>query len=195
MASLEAAQVGKAVAIFSLEMNADDLLMRLCSNLSGTRTKGISENPTKRELDATCRAITAIRGMKFTIRTQIRDIQALEQEVLKLAGEGKADLVVADYLQLIETNEGENRQEAVSTISRRLKNLAMGANVAIVTASQLNDAGMLRESRAIGQNADSVIIIDDDHLLIDKNRRGPRDVAIHVTLRGDIARFEQESPK
>ena len=61
---------------------------------------------------------------------------------------------------------------------------------AVVTASQLNDEGLLRESRAIGQNADAVLIIDGDNILIDKNRRGPRDVAVPVNLRGDISRFE-----
>ena len=191
MATLEALLANKAVAIFSLEMNSDDLISRMASNLAGCRIKGIAESPTKQEMDAASRAIRTLRGKRVTLRTQIREIAMLEQKAMQLSSEGKADVVIVDYLQLLNTNEkAETREQAVSTVSRRLKNLAMSANFAVFTASQLNDNGLLRESRAIGQNADTVLIIDGDKILIDKNRRGPRDVAVPVNLRGDISRFE-----
>ena len=103
----------------------------------------------------------------------------------------KADVVIVDYIQLVENTGAETREACISEVARKLKNLALTANIAVLTASQLNDNGMLRESRAIGHHADFVISISDGSLIVDKNRHGPRNVSIPIKLKGELGRFEE----
>lgn len=64
-------------------------------------------------------------------------------------------LVAVDYLQLIQ-GAGETREQQVSNTAEVCKNMAMELNCPVLVLSQLNDDGQLRESRAIGQHADSI---------------------------------------
>jgi replicative DNA helicase len=119
-------------------------------------------------------------------------------------------MIVVDYLQIVSMTKADNREQAVSELSRRLKLVALKTKSCVVTASQLNDDGAVRESRAIGHNADFLVIISHpderkketnfrkksetqstSRIRIDKNRRGQRDVFIPVKMRGEISRFEQ----
>jgi len=68
--------------------------------------------------------------------------------------------------------------------ARKLKDVAMQVDIPVLTASQLNDEGRLRESRAIGMEADVVILIKDDFLVVDKES-----VAVRCHLQGDKSRF------
>ena len=115
--------------------------------------------------------------------SQHLDARLLRVRLLHLASRLRADgaplgMVIVDYLQLIESAaRNETRATEVARISRLLKQLAHDLDVPVVALSQLNraandpnmqEAGLehLRESGAIEQDADLV-------LLIDKNRRGP----------------------
>ena len=162
MAALAAANLGKAVAVFSLEMPAKDVLRRIGSNIIGARFKGAREHPSARELDLMSKAVHRLFDFKLTIRDRICDIDSIEAEARTLAKLKKADLVIVDYVQLVENSVADTREQAVSEITRRLKNLALTSNLAVFTASQLNDEGKLRESRAIGQHADIVLFIEGD---------------------------------
>jgi len=105
----------------------------------------------------------------------------------------KIKLVVLDYIQLIEHHiKNEARHISVAAISRALKRLAMDLNIPIIALSQLNKENEarhnkkiylsdLRESEAIGHDADSVIFINrpsiygdngSDYLELAKNRHG-----------------------
>jgi hypothetical protein len=71
---------------------------------------------------------------------------------------------------------------------------ALAVYVAITeNASELNEDGKLRESRAIGHHADFVVSIGNGTLVVVKNRRGPRDASIPVRLRGELGRFEESN--
>ncbi|MER7063924.1 MULTISPECIES: replicative DNA helicase [Streptomyces] len=98
------------------------------------------------------------------------------------------DLLVVDYLQLVEVEQARNatREQAVASVSRGLKNLSVQLNCHVIALSQLNDDGMMRESRAIKNDASVVIKVqrpDADEkesaragevdLVIEKNRFGP----------------------
>jgi replicative DNA helicase len=90
-------------------------------------------------------------------------------------------------------SKNETREQHVSEIVRRLKALALSLNIGAATASQLNDEGKLRESRAIGMHSDHVWIIkadDDGELLVmDKVRDGERGIAVPLVMQGHLSRF------
>lgn len=108
------------------------------------------------------------------------------------------DLLVVDYLQLVEVEQGRNitREQAVASVSRGLKNLSTQLGCHVIALSQLNDDGMMRESRAIKNDASVVIKVqraDADEpesprageadLVIEKNRFGPTAI---VTVIGQL---------
>jgi replicative DNA helicase len=134
-------------------------------------------------------AMRLSKSKLFISRTS--DIDLIGQEVRTFA----PDLVVVDYVQLVSTTgKQESREQVVSSFARALKNLALDLNCCVLTASQLNDDGRLRESRAIGQHADNVltIVADEDKpgFSIDKVRNGQARVFVPAQLHGKVSRFE-----
>ena len=193
MAALACAQAGKNVALFSLEMSARDILRRMAANIAGIRIKGAHEKPNGKEMDAATRAICALSSLPITIIDNLASLTSIESEVRRLTRLKKADVVIIDYLQLVENSAADNREQAVAEVARKFKNLALGCDCAVFTASQLNDDGKLRESRAIGHHADFVVSIVNGTLVVVKNRHGPHDVSIPVRLRGELGRFEESN--
>jgi replicative DNA helicase len=94
------------------------------------------------------------------------------------------DLVVIDYVQLIDTEQAKNstRQESVAGVSRSLKRLAAELGIVVIALSQLNDNGELRESRSLGMDANIVlkIIVDkasqEREILVEMQRSGSSNV-------------------
>lgn len=113
------------------------------------------------------------------------DIAAAARACVRDGGLG---LLVVDYLQLVEVEQSRNttREQAVAAVSRGLKHLSVELDCHVLALSQLNDDGMMRESRAIKNDASVVIKVqrpDADEpespragevdLVIEKNRFGP----------------------
>jgi len=142
-------------------------------------------------MNKTALVITALRGMPLHIEDSLTSLSEIEREIRRLSRLKKADLVVVDYLQLVENTTDANREQAVAAIAQRLKNLATSCGIAILTASQLNEEGRLRESRAIGHHADIVLVIGDGKIHVEKFRNGPRDTFANITMRGELGRFEE----
>lgn len=195
--ALEAMRAGKHVLVFSLEMPAKKVLARFISNLAGFPIKRIKQDPNAQELHRFNAATSDISRMHIQVESGYSDIDSIESAIREFASQGRADLVVVDYIQLVHLrnmNSNETREQHVSEITRRLKAIALQLNLALATASQLNEEGRLRESRAIGHHSDHVWLIrkseDGSAVHIAKNRDGERDRAIPVTMRGDISRFE-----
>ena len=195
--ALEAMRAGKHVLVFSLEMPAKKVLARFISNLAGFPIKRIKQDPNAQELHRFNAATSDISRMNIQVESGYSDIDSIESAIREFASQGRADLVVVDYIQLVHLrnmNSNETREQHVSEITRRLKAIALQLNLALATASQLNEEGRLRESRAIGHHSDHVWLIrkgeDGSAVHIAKNRDGERDRAIPVTMRGDISRFE-----
>ena len=106
------------------------------------------------------------------------------------------------YIQLVHLRalgKNETREQHVSEITRRLKELALSCNVALLTASQLNEEGRLRESRAIGHHSDHVWLLRHDSegsiLWVEKNRDGERHKVIPVVMFGDASKIVERSEK
>jgi replicative DNA helicase len=202
MAQNIALEQERPVAIFSLEMPAQDIVMRMLSaeshiDFGRLRTGNFSADY--------WRPLTEAAGRLAEAPILINDnrgltVQSLRAEGRRLKGEHtNLALIIVDYLQLLGgTGRYNAREQEISEISRALKILAWELNVPIVACSQLSreverrpdkqpQLSDLRESGAIEQDADLVAFLyredyyqeeeSDDrveaHLLIKKQRNGP----------------------
>ncbi len=202
MAQNIALEQARPVAIFSLEMPAQDIVMRMLSaesqiDFGRLRTGNFSEDYWRPLTEGASRLAEAPilindnRGLT---------IQALRAEGRRLKGEHEdLALIIVDYLQLLRgTGRYNSREQEISEISRSLKVLAWELNVPIVACSQLSreverrpdkqpQLSDLRESGAIEQDADLVAFLYREdyyqeeeqaderveaHLLIKKQRNG-----------------------
>jgi len=194
--ALKAAQSGKNVLVFSLEMPPKKILRRMLANMLGRPVKGISEGLCEGDMRAIQGGIIELQGLPIHIEPETRDMDGIEATAREFAAKGKCDLVIVDYIQLVQLRElgkNETREQHVSEIVRRLKSLALSLNIGAATASQLNDEGKLRESRAIGMHSDHVWIIrgdeDGEMLVMDKVRDGERGIAVPLVMQGQLSRF------
>jgi replicative DNA helicase len=194
--ALKAAQAGKNVLVFSLEMPPKKILRRMLANMLGRPVKGVSEGLCEGDMRAIQGGIIELQGLPLHIEPETRDMNGIEATAREFAAKGKCDLVIVDYIQLVhlrELGKNETREQHVSEIVRRLKALALSLNIGAATASQLNDEGKLRESRAIGMHSDHVWIIrgdeDGEMLVMDKVRDGERGIAVPLAMQGQLSRF------
>ena len=110
-------------------------------------------------------------------------------------------LLVADYIQRF-TGVGENREREIASIGAGFKNIALELGIPVIALSQLNDDGQLRESRALGQDGDSVWKLENDGerqpkiqsvlLRIEKCRDGEVGI-VPLTFLKPFTRFESQS--
>ena len=165
----------KSVALFNLEMSAEQLATRIIASVGQIdgfklRTGNLLNNDWKRVNEAVSQLSNTNMVIDDTPGITIGEIRA---KCRRLASSEKGlALIVIDYLQLISggRNYGANRQQEVSDISRSLKTLAMELNVPIIALSQLSRSvesreekrpmmSDLRESGSIEQDADIVMFL------------------------------------
>ncbi|MFN4161153.1 MULTISPECIES: replicative DNA helicase [unclassified Stenotrophomonas] len=210
----------KGVAVFSMEMSASQLAMRLIS--SNGRINAQRLRTGQLEDEDWSRVTGAIRMLKET-KIFIDDTPGVSPEILRskcrrLKREHDLGLIVIDYLQLMSVpGNSENRATEISEISRSLKGLAKELNVPVIALSQLNRSletrtdkrpvmADLRESGAIEQDADMIVFIyRDDYynkenspdkglaeIIIGKHRGGPTG-ACKLKFFGEYTRFDNLS--
>ena len=172
-----AAKQGTKVGIFSLEMTAEDLALRMLSSEAGIgsqqlRGGNIPPEWWGRFMDASAYLSELPLYIDDTPDLNINRLRVKAKRVLQNAESGKKFLIV-DYLQLM-SGEGENRQNEVARISRGLKILSKDLDVPILALSQLSRPPKLqregkrpqlsdiRESGAIEQDADIVMFLHRD---------------------------------
>lgn len=195
-----AAQTGRPVGFFSLEMSAEQLVLRLLSSESGIGHHSIRNAAiTSDEWFELTHAAGRLSELKLFIDdTAMQSIMDIRTKARKLKRDHHLSLLVIDYLQLIHsTRTHENRHQEVSEISRALKALAKELAIPIIALSQLSRAvegrmdkrpmlSDLRESGAIEQDADLIMFLYRDivyntetedpnlaELIIGKQRNGP----------------------
>ncbi|WP_058834722.1 replicative DNA helicase [Luteimonas abyssi] len=207
----------KAVAVFSMEMSASQLALRLIS--SNGRINATRLRTGQLEDEDWSRVTAAIRMLKES-KIFIDDTPGLSPDVLRaksrrLKREHDLGLIVIDYLQLMQVpGNSENRATEISEISRSLKGLAKELNVPVIALSQLNRSlesrtdkrpvmADLRESGAIEQDADMIIFIYRDEyynkenspdkglaeVIIGKHRSGPTG-SFKLRFFGEYTRFD-----
>lgn len=202
VAQAAAIKARENVAIFSLEMGADQLVMRmLCSE--GNIDAQVLRTGTLQDED--WRKLTMAMGSLSNSGVYIDDspgirVNEIRAKCRRLAQEQGLGMILIDYLQLIQGSgkPGENRQQEVSEISRSLKGLARELKVPVIALSQLSRGveqrqdkrpmmSDLRESGSIEQDADIVAFLyRDDYynkeesaeknvieIILAKQRNGP----------------------
>lgn len=164
---------GASIAVFSLEMAADQLAQRMLAGETGvdsTRLR-LGEH-TEAEERRILHGMGVLAEAEIYIDdTAVQRVAEIRAKAHRLNREHPLDLIVVDYLQLIQgTGRGDNRVSEVSDISRQLKGLARELDVAVIACSQLSRApeqrvphipmlSDLRESGSIEQDADTVMFI------------------------------------
>jgi replicative DNA helicase len=206
IALLQTALCGACAAkngiIFSLEMSVVQVLSRLVACQSGWRCVSAFENPSVQQSNGMLAGIAAISHLPIIVVDHLSDIESIENLCRQTKRTG-LDWIVVDYVQLCSPStdsKSETREQQVNEVVRRLKLLALQLNICVVTASQLNKEGELRESKAIGHHADYVLNIDhanapDVEVILQKNRNGERHVSAPVIMQGSISRFVDRSVK
>lgn len=165
-----ATKTHKTVAVFSLEMGAESLIDRMiCAegNIDANHLR--TGRLTKNEWQNLTIAVGSLSNTSLYIDdTPGINISSILARSRRLAKETKnLGLIVVDYLQLIEGNNKESRQQEVSEVSRELKKLAKELNVPVIALSQLSRSveqredkrpilSDIRESGSIEQDADIV---------------------------------------
>ena len=194
--AMNAASVSSgAVAIFSLEMPADQLALRMLmakSEISGQKLRtGKLDNNEWSKLNE---AISELKRQKYFIDdTPGIKVSEISAKCRSLKSEHGLSLIIIDYLQLIQGNARvESRQQEVSEISRRLKAIARELEVPVIALSQLSREvekrqdkrpmlSDLRESGAIEQDADLVMFLYREEYYKREEER-PKMEEVEVTL-------------
>jgi len=206
-----------SVAVFSMEMPGEALVMRMLSSLSRVDQNRVRSGKLD---DDDWAKLTSSMSLLSESKLFIDDTPALSPTELRararrIKREHDLDLVVIDYLQLMQVaGSSENRTNEISEISRGLKTLAKELNVPVIALSQLNRSleqrtdkrpimSDLRESGAIEQDADVISFVyrdevynrdDPDNkgraeIIIGKQRNGPIGM-VPLTFNGMYTRFD-----
>lgn len=201
-----AAAAGAKVRWYPLEMpTAEQAFRCLCSASSVDNEKLYIGKLSPAEQQSLTIAVAKLKRLGVQL-VEVEDATATD--ILADIEKSDCDIAVVDYLQLLDdtsARKSDTRETILAGISRRTKRLAKRAGKCIVTASQLNDGGKLRESRAIGQDADKVAIMKkcedansetgfDDaqrRLWFDKNRGGKRHWELPLRFLGQIFQFRE----
>jgi replicative DNA helicase len=211
----------KSAAIFSMEMSAESLTLRMISSLgrinqSNLRSGRLEEQDWPR-IDS---AMTQLGNAKIFIdETPALTPTEIRARARRLKRERGLDLIVVDDLQLMQVaGTKENRATEISEISRSLKALAKELKVPVIALSQLNRGveqrvekkpvmSDLRESGAIEQDSDLILLIYREEvydpnttrkgiadIIIAKQRNGPTG-DVQLTFLGQYTKFENYAPE
>ena len=201
-----ARESGKTVAIFSLEMSKEQLVTRLIASEGLVENQRlITGNLRESDWQRIAEAASALSCMDIRIDDNpLLTVADMNAKCRRLENLG---LVVIDYLQLMTSAggkgySGENRQQAVSDISRMLKIMAKELQVPVLCLSQLSRANEkredkrpmlsdLRESGAIEQDADIVMFLyRDDYYNADTEKRNVAECIGAKNRHGETGKVE-----
>ncbi len=216
-----AIDLGLPVAVFSMEMASQQLVMRMLGSVGKLdqhklRTGRLEEDDWPRLTHALAKLDEAPLFIDETPALNALELRARARRLMRECG--KLGLIVVDYLQLMSaSSQGENRATEISEISRSLKALAKELHCPVIALSQLNRSleqrpnkrpvmSDLRESGAIEQDADVILFIYRDEVynpdsqdkgraevIIGKQRNGPIGT-VGLAFLGQYTRFENLAP-
>jgi replicative DNA helicase len=177
-----AAKAGKHVALFSLEMSAEQFATRIVSHITGLDSHDIRNGRVSpvgfQKLHA---AQEQLAGLPLHVDDSARpSLAAIRTACRRLKRREGLDLIIIDYLQLIDPPRSDNRVQEVSQITMGLKAIAKDMNVPVLALSQLSRAlenredkhpqlSDLRESGTIEQDADVVMFVYREEYYVTRN--------------------------
>ncbi len=208
---------GLPIAVFSMEMGASQLAMRMVGSVGRLdqhrlRTGRLTDEDWPRLTHAIQKMNDAQMFIDETPALTSRDLRGRARRLARQCG--RLGLIIVDYLQLMSPNStGENRATEISEISRDLKALAKELSCPVIALSQLNRSveqrpnkrpvmSDIRESGAIEQDADVILFIYRDEvynpdspdkgsaeIIIGKQRNGPIGT-VRLTFAGQYTKFD-----
>jgi replicative DNA helicase len=206
----------RAVAVFSMEMSAEQLGIRLIASVARVNQQKVrTGNLEDEDWARVTQAISTLQEAQLFIDdTPALNPLELRSRARRLARENDLGAIIIDYIQLMQgSGRDENRTTEVSEISRNLKALAKELNIPVIALSQLNRSvesrsdkrpmmSDLRESGSIEQDADVIVFIYRDEvyhedsmdkgiaeIIISKQRNGPIGT-VKLAFLGHLTKFE-----
>ena len=201
LAQNAAAKAGASVAVFSLEMSKEQLMLRLIASESMVELGKIRVgNLNGEEWTKIANAMIPLSQSRiFFDDTPGISVMEIRSKCRRLKMEKGLDLVLIDYLQLMEGDRSsENRQQEIASISRNLKIMAKELDCPVIALSQLSRApelranhrpilSDLRESGAIEQDADLVMFLyRDEYYHPDSDKKNIAEIIIAKHRHGEI---------
>lgn len=207
----------RSVAVFSLEMSKEQLMMRiLCTEASVDSQKIKDGTLGDAETQRLMEAAEPMQRVKLYIDDSAgATVTSIRSKCRRLKAQQGLDMVIIDYMQLMQGTgtagrKSDNRQQEISDMTRAMKLLARELAVPILLLSQLNRGpelrqdhrpmiSDLRESGSIEQDADMVILLyraavydetagNESEAIVAKNRHGPIDKC-DLVFQGEFTRF------
>ncbi|MCL1906600.1 MAG: replicative DNA helicase [Propionibacteriaceae bacterium] len=203
-------------AVFSLEMSAQEIMMRLLSAEASVPLKNIRTGKLEDYWDNLSAVTTQISSAPLYIDDSPNlTMLEIRAKARRLKQHHDLKLIVIDYIQLMTSGRKvESRQLEVSEFSRQIKLMAKELDIPVVAISQLNRGtenradkkpllSDLRESGSLEQDADMVILLHradyydktiepgEADLIVAKHRNGPTDT-VHVIFEGQMSRFRDD---
>jgi len=185
-------------------MSTPQIIDRLVAINGKVSLRALAEGvKTEADVSGTCRAIQKLDRSNIIVRDDLHDISAIVAAARAMAKspEGLGVLMV-DYIQLVRcdlsTLKDITREREVAEVSRRLRLLSLELGCLVIALTQLNEQGKARESRAIGQDANAVIVVkltDDPtvrEISVPIQRSGPCGVSINLNFSGRHATFSNQ---
>ena len=217
--ALHNALQNRKVAFFSLEMSKESILMRLLSSLARINlSQVINGQIQEKRWGDLIEAAGKLSSLPFFVDdSSPLSPYEIRSKARRLKSKQGLDLIVVDYLQLMQLHEKtENREREVSEMSRLLKSFAKELQIPIITLSQLNRGvegranrrpilSDLRESGAIEQDADLIMMLyredyyeegDGNNIaevIINKHRNGPTGT-VELKWLPEFGTFENHIP-
>lgn len=203
-----------SVLFFSMEMTATQLgkrMLRDCFSGNWSNVFGCFMDKERTETQV-LRYVDVLKDCPIRIdETGKLTLDELYRRISLEVKKGNADIVIIDYIQLLKTTEKQTRYEQVTEISFRLKAMAKEFHIPLIALSQLNRMSCkdpskpnlhdLRESGAIEQDADMVLLLGKDdkegeetkrHVYVAKNRNGKTGY-VSMEFDGNRTRFYEPS--
>lgn len=189
---------GIPVAIFTAEMLPVQIVVRSLCSTARANFKYLVESDIPRMTSSAGRISRAPINIESASGLSAGQVMAIAR---RLKQKHNIQIIVVDYIQLL-SGVGDNREQQVSSISKVMKAMALELDCAVLALSQLTDDGKLRESRAIGQDADSIWKLENDgdwkshiqpiKLNVEKCRDGETG-RVNLTFMKEFTRFENVS--
>ncbi len=207
----------RSVAVFSLEMSKEQLMMRIMCTEASVDSQKIKDGSLN---DAEMMRLMDVSEPLANAKLFIDDsagatVASIRSKCRRLKAQQGLDLIIIDYMQLMQgtgtgSRKNDNRQQEISDMTRAMKLLARELNLPIILLSQLNRGpeqrqdhrpmiSDLRESGSIEQDADMVILLyrasvydenagNESEAIVAKNRHGPIETC-RLVFQGEYTRF------